>query len=111
MTVQALFITNLKGYRKLKNLSQFRLAERCDSTQTYIAEIEVGKKFPSIDMIERIASALDIESWLLFQNTPIPSSSSALPGASPKPTGLAPSQKHELINALTAAIRKIINSF
>jgi len=69
MTFQELFITNLKDFRKSQKISQAKLAEMCASSQAYIAEIEVGKKFPSPDMIERIASALDVESYYLFQNT------------------------------------------
>ena len=68
MTFQELFIINLKDFRKLRRLSQAKLAELCDSSQAYIAEIEVGKKFPSPDMIERIAAALEMESYCLFQN-------------------------------------------
>jgi len=68
MTFQELFITNLKDYRKSLKISQAKLAEMCESSQAYIAEIEVGKKFPSPDMIEKIALALNIESYCLFQN-------------------------------------------
>jgi len=69
MTFQELFIMNLKDFRKLRKISQIKLAEMCVSSQAYIAEIEVGKKFPSPDMIEKIASALNVESYCLFQNT------------------------------------------
>ena len=55
LTVQDLFITNLKAYRKLRKISQMRLAELCDSSTGYIGEIESGKRFPSVNMIERIA--------------------------------------------------------
>ena len=68
MTFQELFIINLKDFRKSRKLSQAKLAEICESSQAYIAEIEVGKKFPSPDMIERIACALEVESYCLFQN-------------------------------------------
>jgi transcriptional regulator with XRE-family HTH domain len=68
MTFQELFIINLKDFRKSQKISQAKLAELCESSQAYIAEIEVGKKFPSPDMIEKIASALDVESYCLFQN-------------------------------------------
>jgi transcriptional regulator with XRE-family HTH domain len=69
MTFKELFIANLKDFRKEHKISQEKLAEMCESSQTYIAEIEVGKKFPSPEMIERIAGALNIESYCLFQNT------------------------------------------
>jgi len=68
MTFQEIFIINLKNFRKNRKVSQSRLAELCKSTQAYIAEIEVGKKFPSPNMIERIAYALGVESYRLFQD-------------------------------------------
>jgi transcriptional regulator with XRE-family HTH domain len=67
MTIQELFIANLKRYRKAEHLSQEELAFEIDSSQTYISEIEVGKKFPSLEMVERISNILGIESWKLFQ--------------------------------------------
>jgi transcriptional regulator with XRE-family HTH domain len=70
MTIQDIFIANLKEYRKLRSLSQMRLAEKCGSSQQYIAQIELGKQFPSVDMIEKIALALDIKSYALFTIEP-----------------------------------------
>lgn len=44
------------------------LAERVDSSTNYISEIEIGRKFPSIEMIERIACALKIDAYQLFKD-------------------------------------------
>jgi len=68
MTFQKLFIVNLKGFRKSRNISQGKLAEICGTGQNYIADIEEGEKFPSLDMIEKIAAALNIEACYLFLN-------------------------------------------
>lgn len=103
MTFQELFITNLKGYRKLRKLSQLRLAEQCNSSQTYIAEIEVGKKFPSPDMIERISAVLQIESYLLFQDLPV-----TVAGKKP---ALTPIQKREMTDKIHTAVMKIIELY
>ena len=100
MTFQELFITNLKDFRKTRKISQSKLAELCESTQAYIAEIEVGKKFPSPDMIERIASALEIESYCLFQNKVM------IEGKS-----LTPLQRKEMINQICTATSKIVNQY
>jgi len=43
-----------------------KLAEYCNTSPTYIGEIEVGKKFPSIDMIEKIAAILRIKPYHFF---------------------------------------------
>jgi transcriptional regulator with XRE-family HTH domain len=103
MTIQNLFIANLKDYRKLRKISQLKLAEQCNSSQTYIAEIEVGKKFPSPDMIERIASALNIESHYLFKDE------SVKVGAANRQ--LTPSQREEMINKIYSAVTKIIQQY
>ena len=105
MTIQELFIVNLKAYRKLRHISQTQLAELCDSSTGYIGEIESGKRFPSVNMIERIASALEIESWHLFKNEPITSKKSA------NSAGLSPTQKNEIVNLANTALSKILDKF
>ena len=100
MTFQELFITNLKDFRKSRKISQAKLAEMCASSQAYIAEIEVGKKFPSPDMIERIASVLDIESYCLFQNT-----------SKVYDRVLTPLQRKEIANKINDFTIKIINQY
>jgi len=105
LTIQDLFIVNLKAYRKLRHISQTQLAELCNSSTGYIGEIESGKRFPSVSMIERIAVALGIESWHLFKNEPI----------SPAPlyqsAKLAPSRKNEFMKMANSALSKILDNF
>ena len=45
-----------------------QLAEYCGISTVYIAEIEIGKKFPSIGVIEKIAVILKVEPYMLFKN-------------------------------------------
>ena len=45
-----------------------KLAEYCNTAHSYIGEIEVGRKFPSMEMIEKIALILRIEPYLFFKN-------------------------------------------
>ena len=66
MTLRQTFIGNMKEFRKKEGLSQMKLAELCNTSPTYIGEIEVGKKFPSIDMIEKIAAILRIKPYHFF---------------------------------------------
>ena len=68
MTLKQIFIKNLKNFRKNEGLSQMQLAEYCGISLGYIAEIEIGKKFPSIGIIEKIAVILKIEAYLLFKS-------------------------------------------
>jgi transcriptional regulator with XRE-family HTH domain len=108
LTIQELFIANLKAYRKLRKISQMQLAELCNSSAGYIGEIESGKCFPSVRMIERIAFGLEIESWHLFKNGPI----SHLDNTSSSPYAeLAPSQKKEIMKRANSALAKILDDF
>lgn len=66
MTLRDIFIANLKKYRKENALSQMKLAEKCNTSTSYIGEIEIGRKFPSIEMIESICQALEIKPYQLF---------------------------------------------
>jgi len=68
MTLKQVFIKNLKDFRKNGGLSQMQLAEYCGISTGYIAEIEIGKKFPSIGVIEKIAVILKVEPYMLFKN-------------------------------------------
>ncbi|MBP3366553.1 MAG: helix-turn-helix transcriptional regulator [Treponema sp.] len=68
MDLRTVFITNLKRCRKEQKISQMRLAELCGTSTSYIGEIEIAKKFPSIEMIEKIARALSIRPFQLFQD-------------------------------------------
>ena len=66
MDLRAVFINNLKRYRKENKLSQMALAEKCGTSASYIGEIEIGKKFPSVEMVQKFAEALDIKPYKLF---------------------------------------------
>jgi transcriptional regulator with XRE-family HTH domain len=105
LTIQELFIINLKAYRKIHKISQTQLADLCDSSTGYIGEIESGKRFPSVNMIERIANALEIESWNLFKNEP------ASPTHSASSVKLTPTQKEEIVKLSKSAISKILENF
>jgi transcriptional regulator with XRE-family HTH domain len=67
MTLKQIFIKNIKELRSKEGLSQMQLAEYCGISPGYIAEIEIGKKFPSIGVIEKIAVVLKIEPYVLFK--------------------------------------------
>lgn len=42
------------------------LAQLCDTSGNYIGEIEMGRRIPSFEKIEKIACALQIASYQLF---------------------------------------------
>jgi len=45
-----------------------KLAELCDTAPSYIGQIEIGLKFPSMEMVDKIAGILRIEPYHLFKN-------------------------------------------
>jgi transcriptional regulator with XRE-family HTH domain len=67
MGLRQIFIDNMKRLRADCGISQMALAERVDSSTNYISEIEIGRKFPSVEMIERIAAAFSVEAYQLFR--------------------------------------------
>jgi transcriptional regulator with XRE-family HTH domain len=58
--------TNMKYYRKVLGISQAKLAEKAKLTNNYIALVETGKRFPSVNMLEQIAKALERDTIELF---------------------------------------------
>ena len=66
MDLQDIFISNLKRFRKIRHITQEELAERCETDTSYIGQIETKKRFPSLALVEKIATALEIRG-LLFQ--------------------------------------------
>jgi len=66
MDMMKIFVFNMKKYRKKRQFSQMKLAERLNTSTSYIGEIEINRKIPSLDMVEKIANALEIEPFRLF---------------------------------------------
>ena len=60
------FTWNMKKYRKKRRFTQERLAEILNTATSYIGEIEINNGNPSMEMVEKIANALDIEPFRLF---------------------------------------------
>lgn len=64
---------NIRKYRRLKCMTQQELADASDLSHGYIREIEslnMGVTF-SLDAVEKIANALEIEIKLLFDEEDI----------------------------------------
>ncbi|MCR5698753.1 MAG: helix-turn-helix transcriptional regulator [Treponemataceae bacterium] len=56
----------MKARRKDLNISQATLAEKIGTSPNYISKIEAEKQFPSVQMIENLANALECDSVDLF---------------------------------------------
>jgi len=55
-----MFGKNLKYYRLKKNMTKKELAEACDITPMSITHYESGSRRPSMEVIEKLAEALDV---------------------------------------------------
>jgi len=65
-SLREVFAGNLKKKRKKCGFSQANLAEKVNVTTHHIAMIEITRNFPTSDLMERIANALNIEVYELF---------------------------------------------
>ena len=61
-----LLARNMKKYRQILGISQIALAEKIGCSTTLIGNIEIGKRFPSANNINRIAKALEVKVSDLF---------------------------------------------
>jgi len=73
--IREILANNLKENRRKFGISQSRLAEKAGISTQYIAMIELSKQFPSPEVLDRIALALEIETHELFSVAPSPESS------------------------------------
>ena len=64
--LKEIFSDNLKYYRKQAGLTQDDFAKEVGTDPVYISYIENGKRFPSVEYIEKMAETLNIESYKLF---------------------------------------------
>jgi transcriptional regulator with XRE-family HTH domain len=55
------FASRLRQIRQVKGLSQEELADRAGLHRTYVGSVERGERNISIDNIERLANALEID--------------------------------------------------
>jgi transcriptional regulator with XRE-family HTH domain len=65
-SLRDLLAYNLKERRRILGISQAKLAEKVSTSTHYIGQIEQKNKFPSPEMLERLALALEIDSPQLF---------------------------------------------
>ena len=66
MNIVEVFGSNVRKYRMRLGLSQEKFAEKCGLHRTYISDIECFRRSISLDNIQRIADALEIETYKLF---------------------------------------------
>ena len=66
MDIVKVFGANVKRYRQALGISQEAFAEKCGLHRTYISAIECYRRSISLENIQRIADALEVETYELF---------------------------------------------
>jgi transcriptional regulator with XRE-family HTH domain len=67
MGAREILATNLRALRRRHGLSQEELAYRADIDRTYVSALERGVYGATIDVIEKLARALDVQVWELLK--------------------------------------------
>ena len=66
MDIIKVFSSNVKKFRVEKGFSQEAFAEKAGLHRTYISAIEREKRSIALENVQKIADALEIETYLLF---------------------------------------------
>ncbi len=66
MDIIKVFGTNVRKYRNQLGISQEKFAELCGLHRTYISDVECFRRSISLENIQRIATALNIDTYKLF---------------------------------------------
>ena len=69
MNTKELLGLKVKEFRKQCKMTQEQLAEIVGVDNGYISKLEVGQNFPSITTLEKIAEALNVNLFEMFQYT------------------------------------------
>lgn len=60
---------NIRLFRQTKGLTQEKLAELVNVSSSYIGYLERGLRAPSLDLLARIGTALEVEPTVLLYST------------------------------------------
>jgi transcriptional regulator with XRE-family HTH domain len=64
--IREILALNLKLNRRKCGLTQEKLAEKAGISSNYLSMVEISKKFPTPEMLDRLAEALEIDTIQLF---------------------------------------------
>lgn len=63
---RTILAANLKRLRKAAGITQEALAERSSCSPTMIGNVEIGKRFPSAELLDKLAAAFGVPIYELF---------------------------------------------
>ena len=72
--IREILANNIKEHRRKCGFSQDKLAEAAGISSQYLATVETCRKFPTPEVLDRLADALSIETHELFTVAPTPQS-------------------------------------
>jgi len=67
--IREILANNIKEYRRKRGFSQDKLSELAGISSQYLATVETCRKFPTPEVLDRLADALRIETYELFAFT------------------------------------------
>ena len=70
--IREILALNLKLNRRKCGLTQEKLAEKAGISSNYLSMVEISKKFPTPEMLDRLAEALEIDTIQLFDASSTP---------------------------------------
>ena len=70
--IREILALNLKLNRRKCGLTQEKLAEKAGISSNYLSMVEISKKFPTPEMLDRLAEALEIDTIQLFDVSSTP---------------------------------------
>ena len=72
VNIREILALNLKEYRRKNGLTQEKLAEKAGISANYLSMVEISRKFPTPEMLDRLAQALNIQTFRLFDPAATP---------------------------------------
>ena len=72
VSIREILALNLKEYRRKNGLTQEKFAEKAGISANYLSMVEISRKFPSPEMLDRIAQTLNIQTFQLFDPSTTP---------------------------------------
>ena len=64
--LQDILVGNLKKHRRKCGFTQAQLAEKVNVSTHHIGMVDLSRNYPTLELVERIANALNIEIYELF---------------------------------------------
>ena len=66
VSIREILALNLKEYRRKSGFTQEKLAEKAGISANYLSMVEISRKFPTPEMLDRLAQTLNIQTFQLF---------------------------------------------